>query len=216
MRKDKISSRSIERLSIYRRALLAGGDSFGATVFSHELASACQLTAAQVRRDLMAIGYSGSPNTGYEVKRLLKSIAALLDPSDERGVAIMGMGYLGRAISTYLVSRLPKIHLAAAFDVDPAKVGVSHNSVRCYATKDLRKIASEHNISLGILTVPGEHAQSAAESLVEAGITGVLNFAPVCLKLPKKVFVENIDMTVALGKVAFFARGTDRERRKSL
>jgi len=214
MRKEKISSRSIERLSIYRRALLAGGESFGPTVFSHEMASACQLTAAQVRRDLMAIGYSGSPNTGYEVKRLLKSIAALLDPAEDRGVAIMGMGYLGRAISTYLVSRLPKIHLAAAFDVDPGKIGETYNGVRCYSIKDVGKIAAEHNISLGILTVPGEHAQTAAEGLVGAGITGVLNFAPVCLKLPKNVFVENIDMTVALGKVAFFARGTDRERRK--
>jgi redox-sensing transcriptional repressor len=215
MRKGKISSRSIERLCIYRRALLAGGEGLGPTVFSHQVAAACQLTAAQVRRDLMAIGYSGSPNTGYEVRRLLKSIAVLLDPPEERGVAIVGMGYLGRAIATYLVGRLPTIRLAAAFDVDTNKIGQTYNGVICHSVVDLSRVASECNISLGILTVPGEVAQEAALMLSDAGIIGILNFAPVCLQLPKKTFVENIDMTVALGKVAFFARGIDRKKGKS-
>jgi NADH/NAD ratio-sensing transcriptional regulator Rex len=81
MNKRKIPSRCVERLSIYRRALLQDRRLHGPSIFSHELAFACRLTAAQVRRDLMLIGYSGSPTSGYEVKRLLSSIGALARPA---------------------------------------------------------------------------------------------------------------------------------------
>src|ERR1700690_4219440 len=114
MKKRKISTRSVERLSIYRRALLHGRGEFGPNVYSHQLAHACQHTAAQVLRDLMAIGYSGNPNSGYDVRRLLTSLAAFLDSQDVRAVAIVGMGYLGRAIAAFLANQSHKIPLAAA------------------------------------------------------------------------------------------------------
>jgi len=181
-------------------------------VFSHELAFACRLTAAQVRRDLMAIGYSGSPTTGYEVKRLLSSIGALLDPPDLHEVAIVGMGHLGRSIAAYLANRLPKLRLSAAFDVNPDKIGATFSGVPCFAVDRVAEIVSTRHVILGILTVPAEHAQTAAEALVRAGVKGILNFAPACLHLPAKIHVENIDMTVALEKVAFFACGSHRKK----
>jgi redox-sensing transcriptional repressor len=212
MNKRKIPGRCVERLSIYRRALLQDRRLCGPSVFSHELAFACRLTAAQVRRDLMAIGYSGSPTTGYEVKRLLSSIGSLLDPPDVHEVAILGMGHLGRSIAAYLVNRTSKIRLSAAFDVSAEKVGGTFSGVPCYSVEKLAEVVAAKCIVLGILTVPAEHAQEAAESLVRVGIKGILNFAPTCLHIPEKIHVENIDMTVALEKVAFFACGSHRKK----
>ena len=212
MKMREISSKSIERLSIYRRALLTNREVLGPSVFSHQLASTCRLSAVQVRRDLMAIGYSGSPNTGYDVKRLLSSIGSLLDPAQPKDVAIVGMGYLGRAIAAYLVDRLPRIRLAAGFDVDLDKIGLTFSGVYCHSIRQMPEVIANQKIELGILTVPGAVAQEAAEQLVAAGVIGILNFAPVCLHLHERIFVENIDMTVALGKVAFFARGPEREK----
>jgi redox-sensing transcriptional repressor len=202
----------VERLIIYRRALLQDRRLHVPSIFSHELAFACRLTAAQVRRDLMLIGYSGSPTSGYEVKRLLSSIGALLDPPDVREVAIVGMGHLGRSIAAYLVNRSPKIRLTVAFDVNPEKIGSTFSGVPCHSVERLAEVVSSKGITIGILTVPPEHAQAAAEHLVQAGVTGILNFAPACLHIPEKVHVENIDMTVALEKVAFFACRSQRRK----
>jgi redox-sensing transcriptional repressor len=215
MKKRKISTRSVERLSIYRRALMHGLHEFGASVYSHQLAQTCQLTAAQVRRDLMAIGYSGNPNSGYDVKRLLSSLATFLDSQETRPVAIIGMGYLGRAIAAFLANRSDKIRLEAAFDVDLDKIGLSFSEVRCYSVRQMSEVLGEKRIDIAIITVPAEHAQHVAEQLVAAGVTGILNFAPVVLRVPDRIYVENIDMSVALEKVAFFARASQRRKGRS-
>jgi redox-sensing transcriptional repressor len=212
MKRRTISTRSVERLSIYRRALLHGRSELGASVYSHELAHACNLTAAQVRRDLMAIGYSGNPNSGYNVKRLLDSLARFLDSQATRAVAIVGMGYLGRAIAAFLGKRAEKIRLVAAFDVDGEKIGRSFSEVRCHSVQAMAEVVADQHIDIGIITVPAEHAQPAAERLVAAGVVGILNFAPVVLRLSDHIVVENIDMTVALEKVAFFTRAGRRRR----
>jgi len=215
MKKRKISARSVERLSIYRRALLNGAHEFGPSVYSHQLAHSCQLTAAQVRRDLMAVGYSGNPNSGYEVKRLLSSLAAFLDSQETRAVAIVGMGYLGRAIAAFLANRSHKIRLEAAFDVDADKVGHEFSDVHCYSARQMPEVLAEKRIGIAIVTVPAEQAQRVAEQLVAAGVTGILNFAPVVLRLSDRIYVENIDMSVALEKVAFFTRAGQRRRARS-
>jgi len=211
MKKGKASTRSIERLSIYRRVLLEHRDELGESVFSHKLANICQLTAAQVRRDLMLVGYSGNPNRGYDVRSLLNAIARYLDPTLVREVAIVGMGYLGRAIAKFLSGRTPKLHLASAFDISPAKIGTDFSGVVCHSIDDMPKVIADLGIDLGILTVPAAAAQDAAMRMVSAGVTGILNFAPVVLRVPARIYVESIDMSVSLGKVAFFATRRRRQ-----
>jgi redox-sensing transcriptional repressor len=216
MNKRKISTRSVERLSIYRRALLHGKRELGPSVYSHQLAQLCQLTAAQVRRDLMAIGYSGNPNSGYDVQRLLSSLGTFLDSQQTRPVAIVGMGYLGRAIAAFLANRSDKTRLAAAFDVDLDKIGLSFSDVRCYSIRQMAEVLSDKGIDVAIVTVPAEQAQQVAEQVVAAGVTGILNFAPVVLRVPDRIYVENIDMSVTLEKVAFFARASQRRKPKPI
>jgi len=119
----------------------------------------------------MAIGYSGNPNSGYEVKRLLSSLAAFLDSQEGRAVAIVGMGYLGRAIAAFLANRSHKIRLVATFDVDLDKIGLS--SATCTATRpaDAGGAGRQRHRHRHYHRA-ADHAQHAAEQLVAAGVAG--------------------------------------------
>jgi redox-sensing transcriptional repressor len=154
----------------------------------------------------MGIGYSGSPNRGYDTGELLSSISALLDSPEGQGVALVGVGNLGRAIIAYVARQRPFLYVAAAFDNDPEKIGRVIHGSRTYGLDDLPRIVGELALRVGIVAVPANAAQDAADRLIAAGIRGLLNFAPTPLRLPEQVYVEDLDWTVSLEKAAYFAR----------
>jgi len=164
------------------------------------------VTAAQVRRDIMNIGYSGNPNRGYDVGKLVESIGNFLDAPEGQNVALVGVGNLGQAILAFFSGRRPKLSIVAAFDNDPEKIGCLIEGCRCYSIRDMDKIARDFNIKIATLCVPAKFAQEVTDILVQAGIKGILNFTPVPLKVPDNLYVEDIDMTTSLEKVAYFAR----------
>ncbi|MBE3099508.1 MAG: redox-sensing transcriptional repressor Rex [Planctomycetes bacterium] len=210
-----ISDRSIGRLSLYRRLLNVLQAEGARNIYSHQLAAMAGCTAAQVRRDLMAVGYSGSPTHGYEVGRLIESLREFLDAPGGQGVALVGVGNLGKAILSYFLGRRPNLRIVGAFDNDPYKANRVIHGCRCYAMESLPEVIQGQRIRLGIITVPAQAAQDVADALVQAGIRGILNFAPVRLRVPGHVHVEDIDMTVSLEKVAYFARQSEeRETRR--
>lgn len=207
-----VSEKTIARLSLYRRLLhelLVDG---ATSVYSHQLAAMAGGTAAQVRRDIMAIGYTGSPTRGYDVRELIGSIASFLDAPEGQRVALVGVGNLGRAIMAYFAGRRPNLSIAAAFEVDPGKVHRVIHGCRCYPMEELPEVIAREGIGMGIIAVPAEEAQGVADKLVRAGVRGLLNFAPVPLHVPPGVFVEVIDMTTSLEKVAYFARKGQSEK----
>ena len=154
----------------------------------------------------MLIGYSGTPNYGYEVARLLESVEEFLDaPAPER-IALVGIGNLGRAILAFFHDRRPKLVISAAFDTDPRKVGHMVSGCRCYPLTDLERVIAAEKIRVGIIAVPPGEAQGTAERLVKAGISGILKFTPGAVHVPKGVYVDDMDMTTLLEKVAYFAR----------
>jgi len=174
---------------------------------SHELAQAAGVSAAQVRRDIMELGHSGNPSTGYAVRRLLADITACLDAPEGQQAALVGIGNLGRAVLAYFSgSRRPGLQVVAAFDVEPQKMDRVLLGCRCYRVEQLQEVIRAEKITVGIVAVPAEAAQQTADQLVAAGITGILNFAPVPLKVPSLVYVENVDLAVRLETVAYFAR----------
>ncbi len=200
------SERTIGRLSLYRR-LLHNLRGEGVThVYSHELAAAASVSAAQVRRDLMVLGYSGSAARGYEVERLVECVGAVLDAPEGQKLALVGVGHLGRALLHYFAGRRPKLSIAAAFDVDPHKVDRLYHGVRSHPLERLEEIVAAEGISLAILAAPADVAQDLAERLQRAGVVGILNLAPIPLKLGPAVFVEQLDITMSVEKVAYFAR----------
>jgi redox-sensing transcriptional repressor len=211
-----ISDKTIGRLSIYRRGIgemLAEGRTH---VYSHEIAKACGVTAAQVRRDLMPTGHLGSPSRGYSISGLIESISSILDDPEQEKVAIIGVGNLGRAILAYFMGRRPNLTIVAAFDADPGKVGRVIHGIRCFSMDQLADVVRKEGIEVGILTVPAAVAQTIADELVGTGIRGLLNFAPVALRVPPNVYVEDLDVAISLERVAYFARhgaGTRRQER---
>ena len=203
-KKNPIPARTIERMVLYKRIL---GDLQGKGVsmlFSHQLADLAHNTSTQVRRDLMEIGYSGSPRKGYNVAELISAISQILDGSRERIIALVGVGNLGRAILSYFTYKHPGLTIAAAFDTDERRINRVVSGCRCYHLDRFEELVREKQINMGIITVPALAAQSVADRMTAAGIRGILNFAPVPLTVPEGVFVDRIDIASALEKLAYF------------
>jgi len=201
-----MSDRMVGRLSVYRRLLTGLRAESVQNVYSHQLARMAGCTAAQVRRDLMAVGYTGTPTRGYDVLGLTESIGRYLDPPEHQHVAIVGVGNLGRAILAFFANRRPKLSIVAAFDSDPAKVNRVIHGCRSYPIDQLAEVVAREKILVGIITVPAPEAQKVADLLANAGVRGILNFAPVAIHVRDRVYVEDMDITVSLERVAFFAR----------
>jgi redox-sensing transcriptional repressor len=193
-------------LSLYRR-LLDDLRACGTTsIYSHQLAHLAGVSAAQVRRDFMVIGYSGSPNRGYEVDSCLASIESLLDGSDRQDVALVGLGRLGRSVLAHFSGRRPLLRIAAGFDTNPILIGDVIEGCPVYSMEDLERVVRKEGIRIAILAVPPETGQKAADSLVRAGVRSLVDFTSIPLRVPDDVFVDHMDITSALESAAFFAR----------
>jgi redox-sensing transcriptional repressor len=209
---QKLSGKTVERLSRYRReleqALRQREDRV--RIFSHELAEMCGYTAVQVRRDLMAVGHRSSTSRGYDCRKLVRAISETLGRRQVRRMVMVGAGRLGRALLGHFVDRRHMFAPVAVFDRDEEKVGKMIHGVSCHAIDDMDEFVRRERVRIAILTIPAEGAQEMAERLVRAGVRGILSFAPTALRVPSGVFVENMDISVTLEKVAFFAGGEDR------
>jgi len=206
MKMMKLPEKTVERLSIYRRTLLNCLAAGKTHIFSHELAIMHNITAVQVRRDIMFIGYSSMQRKGYDVNDLINVIGRIIDSEVRLNVAVIGIGNLGRAITTYFMGKRSKLNIIAAFDLDPNKIDRVVSGVKCYSIQNIEKIVKEKDISIAILTVPADSAAETTERLVLAGIKGILNFTTIPLNVPSAVHLEEYDMVTSLEKVAYFVK----------
>ncbi len=198
--------KTVERLSGYRRTLLNCLTEGKTHIYSHELAEIHNITAVQVRRDIMFIGYSSSLKKGYDIKELAGRIGKILERHTGQNVAVVGMGNLGKAITGYFIGKRPKLEIVAAFDIDSRKTGRVISGIDCYHMKDIEEKIKGLNIVIALLTVPPGQAPDVAMQLVRAGIKGILNFTSVPLKIEENVYVEDYDMITSLEKVAYFVK----------
>ncbi|MBN2348777.1 MAG: redox-sensing transcriptional repressor Rex [Bacteroidales bacterium] len=201
-----LPEKTIERLSEYRRTLLNCLDEEKTHIYSHELAEIHNITAVQVRRDIMFIGYTSPQRKGYDIRELIKVISKIIDAREAINVAVIGFGHLGKAITAYFVGKRPNLNLVATFDIDPKRTGTSTAGVTCYSIDRLREIITEKEIKIGILTVPPHAAQEMAKALIRAGVKGILNFTSVSISAPDGVYLESYDMITSIEKVAYFVK----------
>lgn len=201
-----MSERAIGRISVYRRALAELQSRGVGLVRSRELAERTGGSAAQVRRDLMVVGYSGLPTKGYEVPALAAAIATYLDGQGLTNAAIVGVGNLGRAILAYFGDRRPNMRICAGFDLDPLVAGRVISGCRIYAVADLPQVVAEQAVRLALVVVPAAVAQQTADALVASGVRSLVNFAPVPLRVPPDIHVVTVDMTMALDQAVFYSR----------
>ena len=202
----KLPGKTVERLSEYRRALLDCLSEQRNFIYSHDLAARLHITAVQVRRDLMLIGYSSVLRKGYDVKELIDTIGKIIDSEFSLNVAIIGIGNLGRAVAGYYKGKRSKLNLVASFDTDPQKVNKVISGVKCYHHNEMEKVIKELNIKIAIITVPADYAKEIAEETVRFGIKGILNFTTIPLNVPSWVFLEEYDMITSIEKVAYFVK----------
>jgi len=202
----KLPGKTVERLSEYRRTLLECLQEKRSFIFSHDLAARLHITAVQVRRDLMLIGYSSVHRKGYDVKELVDTIGRIIDSETSLNVAIIGIGNLGRAVAGYFKGKRSKLNLVASFDNDPQKVNKVISGVKCYPVSEMEKVAAELNIMIAILTVPADYAKEIADEAVKCGVKGILNFTTVALNVPSWVYLEEYDMITSIEKVAYFVK----------
>lgn len=201
-----LPERTVERLSEYRRSLLQCLEEGKTHIFSHELANLHHNTAVQVRRDIMFIGYTSMQRKGYDVRELVDVIGEILDSEMGLNVAVIGIGNLGKAFTTYFVGKRSKLNIIATFDVDTTKIDRVISGVKCYPLNRLKEVVETHQISIAILTVPADSASEVAAQLVEAGIKGLMNFTTIPLNVPNEVFLDEYDMITSLEKVAYFVK----------
>lgn len=206
MNMNKLPGKTIERLSEYRRTLLGCLSEGRNYIFSHDLAAMLNITAVQVRRDLMLIGYASVLRKGYDIKELINKIGTVLDPEDAVNVAVVGIGNLGRAVTSYFRGKRSKLNLVASFDNDPQKVNKVISGIKCYHIQEMEQIIKEMNIKIAILSVPVDVAKSTCESVVRYGIKGILNFTTIALNVPAGVYLEEYDMITSIEKVAYFVK----------
>ena len=193
----------VSRLSLYLRELQHFIRDGHETTSSTQLGKMLGFTDAQVRKDLAYFGQFGYPGIGYRCSELIDAIKRILGTNQPWALAIVGLGNLGRALMGYRGFHQQGFQIAAAFDIDPAKVGQSVEGIPIFHLNDVGRIAAERNIRLGIIAVPGPAAQRVADALVAAGIDGILNFAPVTLNLPKHVRTIGVDLAIELEQLSF-------------
>lgn len=206
LQEGKLPEKTVERLSEYRRTLLNCLTEGKTHIFSHELAKMHNITAVQVRRDIMFIGYTSAQRKGYDIKEMAAVIGQIVDADTGLNVAIVGIGNLGRAITSYFSGKRSKLNIIAAFDNDPEKTNLIIAGVPCYHISKIAEIVKSKNISIGIITVPSDYAAEISKNLVVAGVKGILNFTSVPLNVPEHVYLENSDMITLLEKVAYFVK----------
>jgi redox-sensing transcriptional repressor len=208
-----LPEKTVARLSAYRRILLDCLSKGQTHIFSHELANLNHITAVQVRRDMMLMGFSSMQRKGYDIRELVKAIGTIIDTSEGLNVAVIGVGNLGKAVTGYFRGKRSKLNIVATFDVDSEKVGKVIGGVKCHPMDDLAKVIEKQNISIGILTLPPEQARSTAELLAASGVKGILNFTTVPLNMPGQVYLEEYDMITSIEKVAYFVKKQEEEKK---
>ena len=173
------------------------------TISSTKLGRLLGLTDAQVRKDFAYFGQFGYPGIGYRCEELIKEIRRILGTDRVWPAAMVGCGNLGQALLGYRGFQNQGFSVQAAFDISPDVVGSRFCGLEVYHLDLLPSVVAEKGIQLAILAVPADSAGEVASILVKSGVSGVLNFAPVTLNLPKSVSVVGVDLAMELEQLAF-------------
>lgn len=191
------------RLSLYLRELQLLINDDKRTVSSQVLGTRLGVTGAQVRKDFTYFGQFGYPGVGYRCDELIAEIKRILGTDQTWPVALIGCGNLGQALLGYRGFQKQGFDVVAAFDISPKLIGTKLAGLTVQDIAELPEWVAEKKISLVILAVPADAANAAVEVIVRSGVTGILNFAPVMLKLPKRIRVVGVDLAIELEQLAF-------------
>ncbi len=202
-RQRGISDATVARLPAYHRALTGFLDRGVTTVSSEELATAAGVNSAKLRKDLSQLGSYGTRGVGYDVDYLIYQIARELGLTQDWPVVIVGIGNLGHALANYGGFASRGFRIAALVDANPGLAGETVNGLEVQPIGALERIVADDGVCIGVVATPAAAAQGVCDRLVAAGVTSVLNFAPVPLQVPPGVDVRKVDLASELQILAF-------------
>lgn len=198
-----LSRATVSRLPRYLRLLDDLRES-QSTVSSGELADAAGVNPANVRRDLSDLGFQGTRGVGYTVADLRSRIKRELGISGRRRVAIVGAGNLGTALARYSGLSQRGFDVVAMYDVDPRRIGAPVGNVTVTTASSIPGDCKRGLFDMAILAVPAGAAQNVADQLVAAGVSSILNFAPVRVTVPDEVPVRQVDLSTELQILSYY------------
>ena len=207
----KVSNAIIRRLPRYRRYMNDLRKQGVKKISSNELSELIGYTASQIRQDLNTFGGFGQQGYGYSVDSLFHEIKKILGLDREYKTIVVGIGNLGQAITNYTYYYKIGFNIVGLFDVNPKLVGLSINDVLVRDFSEMSDFVKENDIDIAITCVNRENAQKVTDVLVDAGIEGIWNFAPVDLNVPNDVAVENVHLSDSLHTLSFLIRSNELE-----
>ena len=208
--REAISELTTGRLSVYLRCLTHLESQGMKTVSSHHLAEKFHLNSAQIRKDLACFGEFGTRGVGYDVSRLKSQLVVTLGIDRTRNVVIIGAGNLGMALADYAGFSSNGFHLVAILDTDLGKIGrASRSGIPILPWDRITEVVRRNHVDIGIIAVPAEGAQAVHDTLADAGIQAILNFAPMQIKVRPGVKVRSVDLRINLESLSFHLKNAE-------
>ena len=204
MNAEKIPDIIVGRLPVYLRALQHMSDAGAQTTSSQELGEHVGISAAQIRKDISQFGEFGKQGTGYNITYLIDKLREILQVNRIWDVALIGAGDMGHALARYQGFADRGFHITMVFDSDKAKVGQKVGEFVVRDTADMLEDIRNAKVQIAMLVIPATAAQSAADTLVQAGVKAILNYAPVSLNVPEDVRVQYIDPSTHLQRMTYY------------
>lgn len=199
---NELPRNTILRLSQYRRLLEKYRYLDQPYVFSHDLARILGLKSVNVRHDFMLLGITGDRRMGYNIHLLLEKINEKLG-KDGVNIILIGLGRLGTSVLSYLEDSSSYLKVSAIFEIDPSKIGSSHDEIDCFSITELSAFVKKEGNTTAILAVPKEDVNDILPIMLDAGIKGILNYSPEQLNVPDEVIVRNVDIISSLEEINY-------------
>jgi redox-sensing transcriptional repressor len=204
MNKQNVPDVIVSRLPVYLRALQRLSDAGETATSSQELGEKVGISAAQIRKDLSQFGEFGKQGTGYHIPFLIERLSQILHIDQIWDVVVVGMGDIGHAVARYNGFANRGFRVALCFDTDPAKIGKKIGEFNILDARNLVEQVRKADIKIAMLCVPATVAQDVADKLVEAGVRGILNYAPLKLIVPSHVRVQHIDPAIGMQRMTYY------------
>lgn len=202
--KKAISDAVIERLPLYYRDLLLLQDAGIDIISSEKLGERLGVTPEQIRKDLTCFGAFGKKGVGYYVSELCQQIVEIIGLQQHWKIGIAGIGHLGWALANYKTFGRLGFRTMGLFDVDHRIIGQNVGGVEVTPISEMGDVIRKEGIQIGIITVPAAVAQQVADQMIEAGIKGILSFAPLRLNVPDHIFVFREDLSIGLSRISYY------------
>jgi redox-sensing transcriptional repressor len=194
---------SLKRIFLYRACLVRLKLMGVEKVFSYTLANETGVTSDQVRKDFSEFSIKGNKRGGYDINDLLEKMEKLFHRNKDNNIVLIGMGNMGLALSKYSKFVQRHMNIVATFDIDPFKQKM-RSGIPVYSMSRLKEIIERFKVKVAILAVPEISAQEVVDELIRHGITGIVNFAPVLLKVPPEVIINNVNLCDELESVIYY------------